>query len=98
MIDGNYNIQMDTPLGLKKGTLALRTEGGTVFADIDAPLIGKRQMEGSCEGDTFTAQGSGKVKLLGNVDYTLQGEVVGDDIHVDIHSSKGDFQIDGTRV
>lgn len=98
MIDGTYKIEVDVPFGRKEGTLTLRSEGNVAYADIDAPIIGKRQLEGSCEGNTFTGQGSGKVKLVGNIEYTLQGEVSGDDIRIDIHSNKGDFKIDGVRV
>lgn len=98
MIDGTYKIQMDVPFGRKDGTITLRTEGDVAFADVDAPVIGKQQLEGSCEGNTFTAQGSGKIKLVGKIDYTIKGEVAGDDIHISIESNKGEFKIDGVRV
>ena len=98
MIDGTYNIEFDTPLGRKKGTVVLRTEGEVVFADIDAPLLGQKSMQGHFEGDAFTAEGSGKIKLIGKVDFTLQGKVEGDSLHVDIKSNKGDYVLEGTRV
>ena len=98
MIDGTYTISIDVPFGHKEGTVTLRTEGNTVYADLDAPMVGKRQLEGRCEGDTFTAEGSGKIKLVGNIDYTLEGKVSGDDLHIDIHSNKGEFTLEGTRI
>ena len=98
MIDGTYTIAIDTPFGRKDGTVVLRTEDDVVFADIDAPIIGKRHAKGRAEGDAFTAQGSGKVKLIGKVDYTLKGEVSGDDLCVYIKSNKGDFTLKGIRV
>ena len=98
MIDGTYKIKVDVPLGRKEGTIVLRTEGGTVFADIDAPMIGKQHVEGLAEGDTSSAQGSGKIKLVGKIDYALKGEVKGDNIHLDIQSNKGEFKIDGVRA
>lgn len=98
MIDGTYKIEFDVPFGKKSGTLALRTEGDTVFADIDAPIVGKNSLQGKVEGDTFTAEGAGKIKLVGKINYTLQGEVVQDTLHIDIHSNKGDFTLEGTRV
>ena len=57
MIDGTYKFEVDVPFGRKSGTLTLRTEGEAAFADIDAPMIGKKHMEGRAQGDTFTAQG-----------------------------------------
>ena len=98
MIDGTYKIEFDVPFGRKDGTLVLRTEGDTVYADIDAPIVGKNSLEGKVEGDTFTAEGSGKIKLVGKINYTLQGEVVEDSLHVSIQSNKGNFELDGVRA
>ena len=98
MIAGTYKIQIDVPFGRKEGTVVLRTEGDTVLADIDAPVVGKQHVEGKAEGDTFTAEGSGKIKLVGKIDYTLEGEVAGDDLRIDIHSSKGEFKLEGVRA
>ena len=98
MIDGKYNIEVDVPFGRKEGTVDLRTEGDTAIADIDAPIVGRQHVEGHADGDTFTADGSGKVKFVGKVDYTLTGEVKGDDLHIDINSNKGDFKLDGKRA
>lgn len=98
MIDGTYKIQVDVPFGRKDGTIVLRTQGDTVFADIDAPIVGKQHVEGRAQGDTFTAEGSGKIKLVGKVDFTLKGMVSGDDLHIDIDSNKGEFKLDGVRA
>lgn len=98
MIDGKYRFEVDVPFGRKEGTIVLRTEGNTAFADIDAPVIGKKHMEGQADGDTFTARGSGKVKFVGNVDFTAVGAVSGDNLLIEINSNKGDFTIKGVRV
>ena len=98
MIDGTYKIKVDVPFGRKEGKLVLRTEGNTVIAEIDAPIIGKKQMKAHAEGDTFTAQGSDKFKLVGNVDYTLNGKVSGDDLFINVNSNKGEIDLHGVRV
>lgn len=98
MLDGTYKIKIDVPFGRKDGTVELSTNGDTVSAEIDAPIVGKQHMEGHAEGDTFTAEGSKKVKLMGKIDYTLKGEVSGDNLHIDISSNKGNFTLDGTRA
>ena len=98
MIDGTYKIGIDVPFGRKEGTVVLSTKGDVVIADIDAPIVGKNHVEGHAEGDTFTAEGSGKIKLVGKIDYSLKGEVIGDSLRIDIHSSKGDFVLEGVRV
>lgn len=98
MLDGTYLVKVDIPFGRKECEVVLRTEGSTVYADVDAPIIGKRSVQGCCEGDTFTAQGSGKAKLVGRVDYTIKGEVSGDKLRIDIQSNRGDLTLEGVRV
>lgn len=98
MIDGTYKIKIDVPFGRKDGTVALRTEGDTVFADINAPIVGEAHVEGTADGDAFTAEGSGKIKIVGKINYTINGNVEGDKLHLNIHSSKGDFKIEGVRA
>lgn len=98
MIDGTYKINVDVPFGRKDGTIVLRTEGDAVIADINAPVVGEQHVEGHAEGDKFTAQGSGKIKLVGKVDYSLEGEVTGDKLLMQIKTNKGDLEIEGVRA
>ncbi|MDO4533772.1 MAG: hypothetical protein Q4C36_08635 [Coriobacteriia bacterium] len=98
MIDGTYKIEVDVPFGRKTGTVTLRTEGDTAIADIDAPIVGKQHLKGRAEGDTFTAKGSGKIKFVGQIDYTLNGEVSGNDLVINIQSNKGEFKLRGIRA
>lgn len=98
MIDGTYSFEIDVPFGRKTGSVTLCTEGDVAYADIDSPVIGKQRMEGRVEGDTFTAQGSKKIKLLGTVDYTLKAELIGDILHITLNTSKGEYELDGVRV
>ena len=99
MIDGTYKILIDFPMGRsKEGTVTLREESGIVYADLDVPFVGKKHAEGRVEGNTFTGQGSEKLKLLGKVDYTVKGEVSGDYLRIEIQSNKGDYTFEGVRV
>ena len=98
MIDGTYKIEVDVPFGRKSGTVILRTQGDVAVADSDAPIVVKQHVEGRAEGDTFAAQGSGKIPLVGKIDYTLDGEVSGDNLIINIQSNKGEFQLRGIRA
>ena len=98
MIDGTYRIEIELLLGRKQGLVTLRTEGDVVIAEIEIPIIGKIQGEGQLEGDTFTTEGSIKLKLLGEIDYKVKGEVIGDKLLLDIESNKGNFLLEGERV
>ena len=98
MIDGTYKLKVDVPFGRKEGTVVLRTEGDDVHAEIDAPIVGKQCGQGKVDGDEFVAKGSGKFKLVGTIDYTIRGKVSGDNLHIDVQSSKGEIKLDGVRV
>ena len=98
MIDGTYNIEVDTPFGRKSGKVVLRSEGDTAIGEIDAPIVGKQHVEGRLEGDTFSTEGEFKIKLVGKVNYSLKGEVVGDDLRISIDSNKGSFELKGSRA
>ncbi len=98
MIDGTYAIKVDVPLGRKDGTVVLRTDGSVMTAQIDAPVVGKQQMQGRVDGNTFTAEGSTRVKLMGKIQYTLTGEVTGNDLRIDIQTNKGEVTLKGVRV
>ncbi|MBR3316573.1 MAG: hypothetical protein IKG21_01965 [Atopobiaceae bacterium] len=98
MLDGTYKVEVDTPFGRKPGTVALRSEGDVVYANMEMPVIGKQDVAMQADGDGFSTEGEFKVRLLGKVAYTLHGEVEGDNLHIEIDSSKGKLELDGTRV
>lgn len=98
MIDGTYTIKVDTPLGKRPGTVILKTKGNVVYADINAPVVGKQTTEGTVKGDSFTTEGTFKLKLFGKVTYKLNGTVAGDNLHIVIDSSKGQIKLDGVRA
>ena len=99
MIDGDYEIVIDTPMGQKLGAVALRVDGSAVIGDIDAPFIGKQHVRGTLDGgDSFSASGIFKVMFVGKIEYALRGKVEGDDLRIDIESNKGAFVLLGRRV
>ena len=98
MLDGKYAVEINTPFGRKSCTVDVNTQGEKVIADIDVPMLGRQKIEAHGEGDTFSAQGALKLMFIGEIDYSLSGEVVGDDLKVDIKSSRGEFNVKGVRV
>ena len=98
MIDGNYLVRIDTLLIPQMSLATLKTEGDTVYVDIEAPIIGRRTSEGKVDGNTFVCEGRLDVDLIGEITYTLSGEVDGDDIHIVIASNKGEFNFSGRRA
>ena len=99
MIDGIYEISIDTPLANRPGRAELHSSGDTVTGVIDAPVIGEQSIEGKLDSEnSFTAEGSFPLFLFGVIEYTLKCAVNGDDIDITILSSKGNFNFTGTRV
>ena len=98
MLDGTYAFEVDTKLGHKKGTLEIHVQGSTAIGTLNAPVIGKKRFEGHADGDTFTAQGTIKLMLVGKIDYSVRGQAEGDELHIAIESSKGNFNLTGTRI
>ncbi|MBR3225559.1 MAG: hypothetical protein IKF78_09565 [Atopobiaceae bacterium] len=98
MVNGNYAIYVNTLLGEQPGSVTLRAEGPKTFADINAPVIGKQFIEAQVEGNTFTAEGTFWLMFMGMIKYFLHGVVEGDDLRILIQSSKGNFDIRGTRI
>ena len=99
MIDGTYQAEIETKLGAKSGTATLRTEGGLVICDIDAPVIGTQHVEGVLEGDdAFIAVGTFKILVVEDIDYLVNGRVEGDELHVTVESTKGTLEFTAQRV
>lgn len=98
MVDGTYAVEGRTPLGKKKGTLVLATDGGTCTADLDMAGRSKR-FEGAVDGDHVSFSGSLKLPFpLGLVNYELECDVVGDELTGTCRSKKFSFAVKGTRT
>lgn len=98
MLEGTYEVEFDSPLGRKKGTVKLSVEGTRAIADIKAPVVGKQHLVGTADGDTFSGQGKLKSLLLGEVGYTIDGRVEGDTLIANVCSDKGNLELVGNRV
>lgn len=96
MVTGTYTISLKTPLGLKKGELTLKDEGGVLTGTMSA--LGKEQPieAGSCSGDAFSFSGSLKT-AAGRLAYSCEGTVEGDTLAGVAKTKKGDLVLKGTR-
>ena len=97
MIDGTYDVEAKTPMGKKSGTLVLATEGDVCTADLT--IAGKtKRLLGSLDGEDVTFTGSVHLPFpVGNVDFTLTGTVVGDELSGVCRAKKFSFDVHGTR-
>ena len=98
MIDGTYDVELINSAIRKKGTMEIRSEGDRFSAEIKVPLIGTQQVEGSLDGNNFSAEGTFKLMFVGKIAYTMRGEAIDDGLHMFLETSKGDFEATGTRI
>ena len=94
MVDGIYDIVSDTPLGKRKGTLELESEGNRLIARIE--MMGMQQgAEGTVEGDSFTLAGETRV-MLRRFSYQGHGSVTNEKLTGTLHALDKDFAVRGT--
>lgn len=98
MIDGTYDVAVDTPKHHKRGMLTLHSEGDKLAAKLELRDAEPLSFAGSCDGQDFTVEGSGELGSLGNVEYKATGNVWGNSITANCESSIGKIELFGTQV
>ena len=97
-MNGTFNISLKTPMGQKNGTLTLIDENGTFSGSLYA--LGKENpiRNGKSSGKNFEFEGTLRAGIMGKIDYTAQGTVIGDVLQATAKTKFGEMQINGTRV
>ena len=98
MIQGTYDVAIDTPKLHKLGTLALKSAGERITARL---VIGEAlDMEfcGTCANEKFDFQGEADFPSLGHVRYEASGSAWGNSIDVTCQTDAGKVGIFGTRL
>ena len=91
-------MRVGTPLGPVRGRIKLVTTGERLLVDLDAPVIGRRRLEGSAEGDSFNVKGAWWIFPFGRVEYVVEGAVNGDDIALTFKTNRGNTKAVGSRI
>ena len=99
MIDGIYDIAVDTPKLHRRGMLSLKSEGGAIVGILSVGEdVHEERFEGSCTDKEFTFEGSGSFPSLGEIDYVAHGSIWGNSLDVSIQTNKGTITFFGTQV
>ena len=99
MIDGTFDISVDTPKLHRRGTISLKSEGDTVAAVLNVGEdLRDEHFEGTCSGKEFTFEGAGDYPGVGQIDYKAKGSIWGNSLDLDVESSAGKITIFGTRI
>ena len=97
MLDGTYDLIISTPVGEKRATAILATEGGVLSADVKIAGILRQKGTGTFDGNSFSAQGSVKIPLKGERTYRIEGTVEGDVLDASCKTGRHTLVITGLR-
>ena len=98
MIQGTFDIAVDTPKRHKLGTLALKSEGERIIARL---VIGDEldmEFGGSCADKEFDFAGTAEIPDHDPIEYSAHGSTWGNSISVTCQSNIGAIEIFGTRL
>ena len=98
MIEGTFDVSVDTPKLHRRGTLALKSEGERIFARLTLNEREPLDFAGTCADKTFHIEGEGELPSLGQVAYQADGEVWGNSLDVKCTTEAGVVTIFGTRL
>lgn len=92
-----YNISMSTPMGVMRGTLTLKDEGGTLRGNLD--VMGLKQPVNGTVLKDGTLELSGKITVLVQTfQYKAKGRVSGSKISLEVFSEGKRFHISGDEI
>jgi hypothetical protein len=97
-IDGNYKIEIDTPMGKQESALTLKTDGARLSGSMESPMGTMEFSGGKVNGDEVSWDMEISTPM-GNMKLEYKGAVKGDDISGEVKA--GNFGISpfkGKRV
>lgn len=95
MAERMYEIEMQTPLGIKRGTLKIYIEQDKISGFLDVmnhsePFAGSIDGEGYCE---FTGR---MITLMRTIEYKASGKLDEDGLSLALYGERNTFQVIGT--
>ena len=99
MIDGLYDISVDTPKLHRRGTISLKSDNGSIGAVLNVGEdLKDARFDGTCTDKEFTFEGSGEFPEIGQIDYVAKGSVWGNTLDISVESSAGKITMFGTQL
>ena len=96
MIEGTYDIAIDTPKHHKRGVLSLKSTGEHIVGRLQIGDDVDFECEGACADKDFSFTGTETFESLGDVAFEARGNVWGNSIDVQVESNVGKISIFGT--
>lgn len=97
MLEGRYQLKINTPMGDLTGQLELRMQNKELFGTLEI-MGGKNQFRGGkVEGNKCVFSGEFNTPM-GMINYNILGIVEGDKLDIYAETNKGRFKLQGTRI
>ena len=97
-IDGTYEVEVDTPLGVQSVKLTLKTDGDSLSGSVESRMGSTEFSGGRVNGNEITC----RMKTdspLGELDLEYKGKITGDDITGEVNTGIfGGMPLKGKRV
>ncbi len=96
-MDGLYEFNIKSPMGNIKAFVKLITNGNVLSGYVD--VMGKRNEfnNGSIQGNNLSLKGKISAGMM-NIQYTIIGNVIGDNLNISAQTNMGNFNLQGLRV
>ena len=99
MIDGTYDISVDTPKLHRRGTVSLKSTGEAIVGVLNVGEdLHEARFEGTCADKEFTFEGSGTFPSVGDIEYVAKGSVWGNSLDISVETNAGKITMFGTRI
>lgn len=95
MKENTYKIELQTPLGKRKGTLFTETDGQKLDGWLDI-LKHREPFEGNVNEDGTCKISGELVTLMNRMPYAATGQISGSVIHLNLKCGRNMFELTGT--
>ena len=98
MIEGTFDVAIETPRYHRRGVLALKSSGERIAAKLDIGDEMSFEFMGTCADKDFEFEGAGEFGRLGAISYEAKGNVWGNSVTVQCATDAGKIEVFGTRL
>jgi hypothetical protein len=98
-VDGNYSIEIDTPMGKQTAKLILKTDGSALSGSVESQIGGLNEFSGGRVNGNDVAWSMELNSPMGKIDLDYKGTVAGDDISGEVKVGNiGSSPFKGKRI
>ena len=98
MIDGLFDISIDTPKYHRRGTLVLKSAGEGIVAKLKVSDLDEMTFEGTCADKEFDFAGTADLPSIGEGEYKAHGSTWGNSLDIACETVAVKVTIFGTRL